>query len=369
MIAKESGSNDQLVSFKPSDSEKQTNSTFGSSRFAGGVTSRTANQQQQQQQTRKEISSNGQKKKGSAVPLRSSDKRDDVKPECAADVKDRSSRFKSTTAPIMNKASSFGQVVGQETIDTSSTERLGTERNNLPKPAPRSVAQSSNKLQSSSVMSPAFGSSVAGSKRITNPRQNHGIAVAPPQLPLSCTVTATAATSTINQKLEEESAGSSSDLAAAPVQQSMVKEIAVQHSQIDESAIDFSQSPIAQRLLKHSKDYKGIDYSIPDSRVYRGSATICSHSHYHFTYPTTIPYTTITTHPLAITVSELNSPYESDNDHPQTTSILRGQKLSRGICLTCFHVVYDDMMILRNVICALCITNTTTHFILHIALD
>lgn len=68
-----------------------------------------------------------------------------------------------------------------------------------------------------------------------NPRQNHGRAVAPPKLP----PTSNLLEADNNDKMPAND------------------QVAQLSNQEDNSAIDFSQSPIAQRLLKHSKDHKG----------------------------------------------------------------------------------------------------------------
>lgn len=95
-------------------------------------------------------------------------------------------------------------------------------------------------------------------------RQNHGRAVAPPQLPGS------ASTSGVNYESDHN--------------KNFPALVKITHIEGDEAAMDFNQSPIAQRLLKHSKNHK---------------------------------------------VSELSSPYESDNEPSQPKNSQRNPKPAR----------------------------------------
>lgn len=90
-----------------------------------------------------------------------------------------------------------------------------------------------------SVTATSTAGALNGPKRLSNPRQNHGRAVAPPQLPDSMRITATASSSKNRLDSERPSYDVIAQLSG------------------DDGAIDFSQSPIAQRLLRHTKDYKG----------------------------------------------------------------------------------------------------------------
>lgn len=140
----------------------------------------------------------------------------DIKPSDIS-ITARSSRFQSETE----------QPIRTPTFSGSAKRSLGNQ--DLPKPAPRSSQSGTSvaskapemSIASSSVATKTTPSSTSATgKRVTNPRQNHGRAVAPPQLP--------------GGHLEDK-----------PINRS------------EELGVDFSQSPIAQRLLKYSKDYKG----------------------------------------------------------------------------------------------------------------
>lgn len=177
-------------------------------------------------------------------------------------IKEISSRFnrndlKSQTQ-VTSASSSFlntSQGVSPLNSDISLAERRKFEKE-LPRPAPRSTQTNSTKptitpVVSTLATSPAASftttvkSTVTGPKRIQNPRQNHGRAVAPPQLPSdSGSGPCSSMIDRIDGDLNEE----------AHPSHDVVTQLAN-----DESGIDFSQSPIAQRLLKQYKDHKGIE--------------------------------------------------------------------------------------------------------------
>ena len=94
---------------------------------------------------------------------------------------------------------------------------------------PITTATSSSSKHQSDSLAP-------NARRLNNLRQNHGRAVAPPKLPTNM-------------------------LFKNPLHRSGPNEITNQSQKAqyndDDSAIDFTQSPIAKRLLKHSKDHKG----------------------------------------------------------------------------------------------------------------
>ena len=117
-----------------------------------------------------------------------------------------------------------------------------------PSGAAKSSVQSSNKTTDTAAHPKP--------RRINNPRQKHGRAVAPPKLPLNLMFK--------GPTDRFASAGVTDEQEAKPLRRDE-----------DENAIDFNQSPIASRLLKNSKNHK---------------------------------------------VSELNSPYESDCDSTQKIS-------------------------------------------------
>lgn len=108
-----------------------------------------------------------------------------------------------------------------------------------------SAVKQQQQLQNENQQAPP---SQSGGRRINNLRQNHGRAVAPPKLPsnllfknsLSRNATTTNEQPTTSQSNSKSKQNSNSN-----------------NNNDNESAIDFSQSPIAQRLLKHSKDHKG----------------------------------------------------------------------------------------------------------------
>lgn len=161
---------------------------------------------------------------------------------------DRSSRIarsdlkSNQRVPSSSFLQSSSSVKSQDSIENSITDRnLDRE---LPKPAPRST-QSSTKHASSPAITTfaasagSSGSAPTGAKRINNPRQNHGRAVAPPQLPV------------------ELSSSPSSAMRSDNIEQILPTNDSILHLMGDDNVVDFSQSPIAQRLLKQSKDYKG----------------------------------------------------------------------------------------------------------------
>lgn len=163
---------------------------------------------------------------------------------------DRSSRIAKSDlrsnqrVPSSSFLQSSSSVKSQDSIENSITDRnLDKE---FPKPAPRST-QSSTKQASSPAITTfaAAGSSgstptvATGAKRINNPRQNHGRAVAPPQLPVELSSSPGSAMRSDNNEQIKPTSDSISQLMG------------------DDNVVDFSQSPIAQRLLKQSKDYKG----------------------------------------------------------------------------------------------------------------
>lgn len=117
----------------------------------------------------------------------------------------------------------------------------------FPKPAPRSTQSSTKHIPSSAITTLASSSSgsttstnATGAKRINNPRQNHGRAVAPPQLPPVLSSSPGSVTRSDNTDHLQ------------PITNDSVSQLVG-----DDNVVDFSQSPIAQRLLKQSKDYKG----------------------------------------------------------------------------------------------------------------
>lgn len=114
----------------------------------------------------------------------------------------------------------------------------------LPRPTPRSTQSGVTKSTPTQAVSSFASSTSSGAKRISNPRQNHGRAVAPPKLPGSAGVCST-------NRLNSELINNTKEPQAANETFSMQAQMPL------ESANDYSQSPIAQRLLKFSKDYKG----------------------------------------------------------------------------------------------------------------
>lgn len=175
-------------------------------------------------------------------------------------IKEVSSRFSRNDVKSGNRvtpASSFinaSQDASPFGSDINLAERRKTEKD-LPRPAPRSTQSNLTRTTITPVVStlattPAVSSTttvkatVTGPKRIQNPRQNHGRAVAPPQLPNDL---GSAPTSSLVDKLDGES-----------IDEHPGNDTVTQLAN-DESGIDFSQSPIAQRLLKQYKDHKGID--------------------------------------------------------------------------------------------------------------
>lgn len=139
-----------------------------------------------------------------------------------------------------------------------STEKMLTNRNpdkEFPKPAPRSTQSSTKQTPSPAITTFATSTSggstsvnATGAKRINNLRQNHGRAVAPPQLP---TEMSSSPGSIIRSDNIEH---------IQPITNDSVSQIMG-----DDNVVDFSQSPIARRLLKQSKDYKGsLDTQFPD---------------------------------------------------------------------------------------------------------
>lgn len=113
-----------------------------------------------------------------------------------------------------------------------------------PTPTPATATTTTSTFSVANATSPsitttsAISASLTGPKRLCNPRQNHGRAVAPPQLPESMRVEPVAMSS---KRLDSERPS---------------YEVIAQLTG-DDGAIDYSQSPIAQRLLGHTKDYKG----------------------------------------------------------------------------------------------------------------
>lgn len=111
-----------------------------------------------------------------------------------------------------------------------------------PKPAPRTSHSSiankpiSPQLATTSSASNVAAGSVLSTKRVSNHRQNHGRAVAPPQLPDDIRLT-TSSKSRVDSERPSHA---------------VISKISG-----DDGSVDFSQSPIAQRLLRHTKDYKG----------------------------------------------------------------------------------------------------------------
>lgn len=165
---------------------------------------------------------------------------------------------KTPTSSFLNQALPPAQDLPESTPSESSRVDLSIDP--LPRPAPRTAQQIATSHQSSSTSSTTVPpaqtyststsattsvvSTVGANKRINNPRQNHGRAVAPPQLPGS-------AICRLNSNLGEFS----STLASEQPSNETVTQLAN-----EEVNIDFDQSPIAQRLLNHSKDYKGSYY-------------------------------------------------------------------------------------------------------------
>lgn len=146
---------------------------------------------------------------------------------------------------------------GPDTEDSAADNRLAGDNEGgsmKPKPGRLDLRQFDNittaigKLNVQTPPTTASSSSLLSSKPVEStpnarrtiqiPRQNHGRAVAPPQLPANMLVA--------------QSKGASKSL-----EQHMPANESMSQLANDESAIDFNQSPIAQRLLKHSKDHKG----------------------------------------------------------------------------------------------------------------
>jgi len=118
---------------------------------------------------------------------------------------------------------------GQESLDTNAI-RCRAEEVKIP----------SRLSQSSEWTSPStFASTASASKRINNPRQNHGRAVAPPQLPGGLLID-------MKSRLDRE----------PTVSDRLACESSAQTSGED-GFNNFSQSPITQRFLKHSKNHIG----------------------------------------------------------------------------------------------------------------
>lgn len=282
----------------------------------------------------------------SAVKLRTPNN-----PECEDDsrliinpgiVKDRSSRYNirndatpttlaTATRPNTTPTSSFlhqASSAAHSSLDIEATEGVRPESSGDAPPKPIRRTQPSPLMTRQPTTAPtskeqtfsgaSTSSSVATSsltnacnKRITNPRQNHGRAVAPPQLPGSALIRL------------DSNLGESASLAKSILEMPYndVTQLAS-----DDGAIDFNQSPIAQRLLKQSKDCKGSNLSkislITLKLVKSFQSSLLPVISYH-------SYTTLL-------VSELNSPYESENEHSKSTNPARSQKLYRGIKINQF---------------------------------
>lgn len=257
-------------------------------------------------------------------------------------VKEKSSLFKNEPRVDTDSAkqkpgksiasSTFLQSTSSTNVEPS-TKPGFSENKVLPKPAPRSARQpnippsqqgsksdtkpitsiSNNAISTTSTTStsPPVASTVQSSKSNTvksslgtrrlignNLRQNHGRAVAPPQAP-------TASPSLADNSFSET------------VQNEIVKQLSV-----EESGIDLNQSPIAQRLLQHSKDHKG---RYTQKAAYRGLNSV--HSVLTFSYSILPP----------MIVSELNSPYESDNEQSNfSKKLLRGTN-QKQIMINDYH--------------------------------
>lgn len=179
-------------------------------------------------------------------------------------IKEISSRFNRNDLSSQTQSTSVSSSflnTSQGVSPLSSDINLAVERRKfekeLPRPAPRSTQTNPTKPTITPVIStlatnPAasFTTTVkstvtTGPKRIQNPRQNHGRAVAPPQLPND-------PGSGPGNSLIDRTDGDLNEEAAHP-SHDVVTQLAN-----DEGGIDFSQSPIAQRLLKQYKDHKGI---------------------------------------------------------------------------------------------------------------
>lgn len=211
----------------------------------------------------------------------------------------RSSRFQSETEQPIRTPTFTGSA------------KFNTENQELPKPAPRSsqpvvgsatakapvTSTASHSLATKTPPSLTSTTSVAAGKRITNMRQNHGRAVAPPQLPGGLL------SGGISVQAHEVDAAKGIDA------NSIGHQVRVNEQQ----TVDFSQSPIAQRLMKYSKDYKGsyptnpcpLDLLVSDSFLQLNV-------------------------PSPNLVSELNSPCESDSEQGTVLSSSKNSRFQKG---------------------------------------
>lgn len=250
----ESGSNDKLASFSVKDRQSNSKGSSGLS----DINSQVVIGNSQDQISRVQVTP---KSKLGLLQRKSSDLcGDDI--QRRNQIKEISSRFSRndlrSQAPQGSSASSFLNA-SREASPFSSEMNLAERRKiekDLPRPTPRTAPSNPTRptvtpVVSSLANNPAASSTTtvkstaAGPKRIQHPRQNHGRAVAPPQLPSDLgSGPANSLADRLDGDLHEE----------APPSNETVLQLAN-----DESGIDFSQSPIAQRLLKQYKDHKGTE--------------------------------------------------------------------------------------------------------------
>lgn len=264
---KESGSSDNLTSFVAAIDSRHTKERTNSSDFTSHieVARQTPSVTKADSDHQSGVNKFGGLKKAitnkdSAIQRKLSDDRTEFLKQtqrASIDIESRASCFKSDTdreAKPKKAAPTSSFLVSRSKTDLEhSFSQREDDLKDLPRPAPRSSSTRApvgvNQTSSPS-LSNVCVSGPTSSKRIVNSsRQNHGKAVAPPQLPSSAL---SGSTNRLMASANESSSGANGGETPFGIGET-AKQLAD-----EDSAIDFSQSPIAQRLLKHSKDHKGI---------------------------------------------------------------------------------------------------------------
>lgn len=153
-------------------------------------------------------------------------------------------------------------------VNPQPTPPLKTPVNSLKAPKPtssslwRSNQSTDRKVAEFQVNVESEASAPSSRRPLQNPRKNHGRPVAPPRLPTNLVVSSSAPSSSMTGSSLAASTRIVKPIENQPPVAMSRKAVqagrrSARGSSGDEAVIDFSQSPIAQRLLRHAEDQKG----------------------------------------------------------------------------------------------------------------
>lgn len=219
---------EKLANFRSNETTSITPSVVKSGKVSGLASTFVQQQEQQQSESKDTSQSNNKIRDGKSLP----------KPAPRSATVSLSDRQHSSVESAKSTSNSSNTSKATSSFGTSSSFGFSNTNNS-------STISSSSTSTIIGPTSSSSGSASTSAKRINNPRQNHGRAVAPPQLP----PTSGSASSNDHAKITASSEQLSS-------YNDLNKQLSITKS-VDDDSFDPNQSPIAQRLLQYSKDYKG----------------------------------------------------------------------------------------------------------------